>query len=85
MPSNDLGKDIAGQRIAWEIRPGFLTMKKNAEQTLKNTFGSLFNKKKEQKDSMKRDRIASEFFSSYLRLPVPGLLKCINDSLIKPF
>ena len=50
----DLGKAIAGQKDSSGNSPKVLeTTQKNAEQTLKNTFGSLFNKKKEANDSTK--------------------------------
>ncbi|HEY2349442.1 MAG TPA: hypothetical protein VGH64_10510, partial [Puia sp.] len=48
----DLGKAIAGQKDSSGNSSKVLeNTQKNAEQTLKNTFGSLFNKKKEPKDS----------------------------------
>ena len=51
---SDLGKAIAGQKDSTGNSGKVLeTTQKNAEQTLKNTFGSLFNKKKEVKDSTK--------------------------------
>jgi hypothetical protein len=49
---SDLGKAIAGQKDSLGKSANVLeTTQKNAEQTLKNTFGSMFNKKKEAKDS----------------------------------
>ena len=51
---SDLGKAIAGQKDSTGNSAKVLeTTQKNAEQTLKNTFGSLFNKKKEVKDTTK--------------------------------
>jgi hypothetical protein len=51
---SDLGKAVAGQKdSSANSAKVFESTQKNAEQTLKNTFGNLFNKKKEVKDSTK--------------------------------